>query len=90
MNAEYRRMSCHIHVMTRAAQRGLVFTADDIVRVEELLDRARPAFERPDTARYRLTVKSAAGRRVRVIYDVQLRCLVSVMQANRRKRRDGA
>ncbi|WP_316978028.1 hypothetical protein [Shumkonia mesophila] len=78
MNPASLRMACHMHVMKRASQRGIVITADDIVRYEALMERARPAYERPGAARYLLTVKSAAGRRMRVVYDVELRCMVSV------------
>ena len=78
MSVDSLRMACHLHVMRRAAQRGIVMTADDIVRLEGMLDRARAAYQRPGAGRYLLTVKSAAGRRMRVVYDARLRCMVSV------------
>lgn len=85
MNVAHRRMSCHMHVLQRAARRGIVMTADDIVRLEDLIGRSTPAFERPGAARYLLTVKPAGGRRMRAVYDTGLRCLVSIWHARGRR-----
>lgn len=85
MNADRRRMDCHMHFLRRAAQRGLVLTARDIVRIEDLADRSRPAFERPGIARHLLTIRQDSGRRLRVVYDVEFRCLVSVWDARGRR-----
>lgn len=80
MKADFRRMTCHMHVLRRAIERGIVMTADDIVRLEELIGRAALAFERPGADRYRITVTTGAGQRLRTVYDSRLKCLVSVWQ----------
>ena len=66
-----------IHVLGCAEQRPIAITAEDAARVEKVIDRLRPAFERPDQHRYWITVRRQGGR-IRVIYDIRRRCLMSV------------
>lgn len=79
-----RRAACHLHLLSRAADRGIVFTADDVVRLEGAIEKARPAFEQPGIDRYKLRVK-LAGTRMRVVYDADLKCLVTVWRPNGRR-----
>ncbi|TCS62568.1 hypothetical protein [Varunaivibrio sulfuroxidans] len=73
----HHRAACARHVRRRARQRGVVIRGDGIVRLEAAIERLRPAFETPDRHRFWLTVKRP-GRRMRVLYDTRLHCLVTV------------
>lgn len=80
MNAENiarSRASCHLHFLSRAVERNIVLTADDVVRLENLIERMRPVFEVPGVTRYKLRARRS-GKRVRVVYDTNLRCVVSI------------
>lgn len=79
------RINCSIHVVARAETRGLDLTAADISRLERMIDRLRPAFERPGRDRYWITVKRPASRKFWCLYDTSLGCLVTVL--NHRPRR---
>ena len=59
----------------RSLERGLGLEPDDVERLELMLERMRPVFEREGETRYRLTVKRHHGR-IHVVYDTWLRCLV--------------
>lgn len=71
------RFRCRLHVEKRAIQRRIPLSPWDIDRLERSLERLRPAFERPGVNRYRLTLKHDS-RRLVVIYDTRLCCLVSL------------
>ena len=64
----------------RSLERGLGLGTDDIERLESMLERMRPVFERPGETRYRLTVKRHRGR-IQVVYDTRLQCLMSAWPA---------
>lgn len=71
------RVACSLRLIQRAEQRGVEFSAEEIGRLEAAIEKLRPAFEMPDQDRYWITVKHH-GERVRVLYDIRLRCLVTV------------
>lgn len=71
------RVYCQIHALKRGLERGIPLDCAAIARLEERLDQLRPAFEQPGRDRYRLYTR-VAGVPVRVLYDVRLRCLVTV------------
>ena len=74
------RGACALYLERRSLERGLGLEADDIGRLESMLERMRPAFERPGETRYRLTVKRHRGR-IHVVYDTRLQCLMSAWPA---------
>jgi len=51
---------------------------EDVEALNRWIDRARPAFERPDQIRYRIGVHRANGDRFRVIYDTRLATVVTI------------
>ena len=70
------REACTAHLERRSVERGLDLKPDDIGRLESMLERMRPVFEREGETRYRLTVKRHHGR-IHVVYDTWLKCLVT-------------
>ena len=70
------RAACALHLERRSLERGLVLGTDDIARLESMLERMRPVFEREGETRYRLTVKRH-HERIHVVYDTWLQCLVT-------------
>ena len=71
------RERCARHLRRRAGELGL--GADDIERVEAMLERMRAVFERPGETRYRLTIQRP-GARIGVVYDTYLHCLVTAWE----------
>lgn len=76
--AAFHRDNCRIHFARRAAVRALVLSAAEIRRLEDRIERLRPAFERLGESRYKLTV-ILHGRFLRVVYDTELKCLVTCL-----------
>lgn len=75
------RVRCQLHFLRRAEERGLDITAEEIADLETLIERARPAFVTPGQDRYILTIKRGRiGRRLTVVYDTTLRCLVTPLR----------
>ncbi|MBX3447535.1 MAG: hypothetical protein KF765_12345 [Parvibaculaceae bacterium] len=72
------RMNCRNHFARRAALRAPQLTHADIERLERRIDRMRPAFEREGVNRYNLTIISG-GQFLRVVYDTELKCLVTCL-----------
>lgn len=75
------RMHCHLHFLRAIQMRGIDMTPDEIGQLEALLERSRPAYVRPGINRYVLTVRRGrlGQRRLTVVYDIALRCLVTVL-----------
>lgn len=67
----------HLHLMRRLVERGVPLDYADIVALEQRIERMRASFERPGIARYRLRLKYGRSSRVRVVYDVEYRCLLT-------------
>ncbi|MEQ8605160.1 MAG: hypothetical protein RIB45_17750 [Marivibrio sp.] len=72
------RNSCHLHLMTRVVQRRLPLDLADIVQLEERIERMRPTWDQDGLERIRLRVKLDCGLRLRVVYDAQLRCVLTI------------
>ena len=71
------RVACSLHLMQRVEERGVDLSAEAVERLERAIETCRPAFERPGQDRYWIRVRHN-GRRLQVLYDTRLRCLVTV------------
>jgi hypothetical protein len=63
--------------MQRVEERGVDLSADAIGRLEDAIERSRAAFVQPGQERYWIRVRHN-GRRLHVLYDTRLCCLVTV------------
>lgn len=72
------RAGCRLHALRRAAERGLPIGPADLDRLERVLPRLAPLYERPGIARYRLTIL-VNGKRLQIVFDVALGAVVTVM-----------
>ena len=74
------RWACWRHLMQRIRTREVALSAAAVERLERAIEKSRIAFEQPGRSRYWIRVKHN-GNRMRVLYDTQLRCLVTVWRA---------
>lgn len=70
---------CRAHALRRAAERGVPLDTTRVARLEALLERTRRAWERPDRVRHVVGIRLGMWR-FRVVYDVRLACLVTVLR----------
>lgn len=76
------RSRCGSLFLHTARRRGLYLGIAEIAKLESRIARLQPCFERPDQHRYELTLR-IQRKRIPVIYDTSLRCLVSVSGGTR-------
>lgn len=76
------RSKCGVRFLRSAQRQGLFLSVAEVARIEQRLARLQPCFERPGTHRYELTLR-ISRRRVPVVYDTELRCLVSMSGGRR-------
>lgn len=73
------RANCEFHSARRSDERGLGMSAEDIVELSSLVDRAREAFVYPGATRYWIRVRRHNGQRIKVIFDTELSTIVTVV-----------
>lgn len=75
------RMHCHLLFLRRLEERGIDVRPEEIAALEALCEGLRPAYQRPGQDRYILTIRRGrlGWRRLTVVYDTTLRCLVTVV-----------
>lgn len=76
-NPGLRAAACRVHARRRARERDCPVPVE---RLERLCARMRPAFLKPGTERYLLTVHGG-GWRWQVVWDEALGCVVTVHPA---------
>lgn len=82
------RAHCRLHAAKRAEQRDIPLDMSDLERLETMIARMSPAFQRPARNRTWITVRHQGKRRVRVLYDTSLGCIVTVWQGGQTPRPD--
>lgn len=78
--AAFHRDCCRAHFAKRARLTGIEI---HVARIERMLERARPAFERPGIDRYPVTLRRTKER-LTVVYDTTLHCVVTCWREGRR------
>ena len=80
------RTYCRLHAAKRAVERDIPLGMDDLARMETMIARMGPAFERPARNRTWISVLHQGKHRVQVLYDAALGCIVTVWRGSRKPR----
>lgn len=82
------RAYCRLHAAKRAVERNIPLDMGDLERLETMIARMAPAFQRPARNRTWITIRRQGKHRVRVLYDASLGCIVTVWQGGQKPRPD--